>query len=119
LAKIFIIDDDVAIQYLYSEGLKIKGHEILDVASDGVSALEKLKNMKEQPEIIILDHKMPLKNGVETLIEIRKNKLCPNAKILFITADGTIKETVKKFKVEKFIQKPFSILSLLSIIDSI
>ncbi|UJG41828.1 MAG: response regulator [Candidatus Heimdallarchaeum aukensis] len=119
MAKIFIVDDDMAIQYLYSEGLRIKGHEILGVVSDGVSALEKLKNMKEQPDIIILDHKMPLKNGVETLKEIRKNNLCPNAKILFITADGTIRETVEKFKVEKFIQKPFSILSLLSVIDSI
>ena len=54
-------------------------------AADGAQAIEMFR--KHDPDLAVLDMRMPVKNGIETTRELRKNN--PEARILILTAfDG-------------------------------
>jgi DNA-binding response OmpR family regulator len=112
MATIYIIDDEETIQFLYKEGLTMEGHKIIGTARNGSKAIEEINSFKSYPDIIILDHRMPIKNGLDTLKELKEYKFMNKTKVLFITADPTVKEEAGKLGVTTFIQKPFSILKL-------
>ena len=69
-------------------------------------------NFKEKPDVILMDHRMPLKNGLEASKEILQ--INPDIKIIFITADQTIREEALSIGVADFIDKPFSIQDLIT-----
>ncbi len=112
MATIFIIDDEETIQFLYKEGLTLEGHIIIGTAHNGSKAIEEINNLKKYPDVIILDYRMPIKNGLDTLKDMKEHKIIAKTKILFITADPTVKEAAGKLGVTTFIQKPFSIIKL-------
>jgi CheY-like chemotaxis protein len=66
--KILLVDDDEVILAVYGETLSENGFDVV-TASDGLSALERLKERK--PELVILDMMMPKLTGVEVLRFIR------------------------------------------------
>jgi DNA-binding response OmpR family regulator len=60
---------------------------------------------------------MPIKNGLDTMIEILKiNK---NEKIIFASADTSVKEKAKSIGASAFLDKPFKMQQLLIIIQQI
>src|SRR3989304_3611017 len=67
--NILIVDDNISLSRTMSFILRRKGYAVA-TARDGPEAIEKAK---EAPfDIIFLDIKMPLMNGVETYREIKK-----------------------------------------------
>jgi len=59
--------------------------EVVAEAADGAQALELF--LKHNPDLALLDMRMPVKNGIETTKEIRSRS--PNARVLILTAfDG-------------------------------
>src|SRR4030042_849180 len=69
MKKILIVDDEESIRFLYKEELEEEGFTV-EAAKDGLEALEKLFFF--QPDLVSLDIKMPLMNGIETLKRIRE-----------------------------------------------
>ncbi len=112
MAKIFIVDDEPMIHELYGEILEFSGHEIVANAYNGDEAVEIFKGMGDHPEIIIMDHRMPNKNGVETTKELLK--INPNAKILFASADSAIRNDALNSGACSFLSKPFAVSDLLA-----
>lgn len=82
MIRIMVVDD----QSLMREGLKIilnssKDMEVVDTCKDGKEAIEKC-NYK-RPDVVLMDIRMPVLNGVEAVKEIKKvNK---NVKIIMLT----------------------------------
>ena len=111
IAKILIVDDDIDIVDLFEQFLKLKGHEIIAKAFNGSEALELYKSSQNVPDIILMDHRMPLKDGLETTKEILA--INPNCKIIFISADYTIRDKALEIGALDFLEKPidFSTLS--------
>ena len=68
--SIAIVDDEPDLQKLYKLAIASKGYRIAYVASDGTDALDKQQSTPYKPDIIVMDHRMPTKNGVETTKEI-------------------------------------------------
>jgi DNA-binding NarL/FixJ family response regulator len=59
--------------------------EVVAEAADGVQAVDFFE--KFQPDLVLMDSRMPMKNGVEAVREIRKKN--PAARVLMLTAyDG-------------------------------
>jgi DNA-binding NarL/FixJ family response regulator len=59
--------------------------EVVAEAADGAQAVEYYE--KFQPDLVLMDSRMPMKNGIEALKEIRKQN--PAARVLMLTAyDG-------------------------------
>lgn len=90
ITKIFIIDDDIDVVLLFKQFLVIDGHEVISKAYNGEEAVEIFKKMSIKPDIILMDHRMLVKNGLETTEEILS--INPDIKIIFVSADYTIKK---------------------------
>jgi len=70
-----------------------------------------------KPDIILMDHRMPIKNGIEATKEIFQNSSDIKQKIIFISADRSIKETALSIGVISFKNKPFSLERLFNNIE--
>ncbi|HDP97063.1 MAG TPA: response regulator [Euryarchaeota archaeon] len=102
---------------LYRDLLEAKGHTVIGVASDGDEAVRKYKDFGKKTVIVIMDQRMPVKDGVTATEEILR--LNPEAKILFGSADLQIKGDAMKAGAKDFLLKPFRIEELLAAIEEI
>ena len=107
MTSVFIVEDDESLRNLYVKALKLKGYDIIGAATDGNEAVIKYKNFSNKPDIIIMDHRMPIKNGLEATKEILE--LDGSTKIIFASADKTIKDEAFSLGVCSFKEKPFTL----------
>jgi two-component system chemotaxis response regulator CheY len=117
LVSIFVVDDEPQIQVLYKKSLSILGFEVIGIASDGEEAVNMFKSFSAEPDIILMDHRMPKKSGIEAMREILQ--VSNHSKIIFASADDMIKEEALAAGAVGFKMKPFTIDSLKSDIDKI
>ncbi len=90
---------------LQREGLTVVGS-----ALDGVEAVLGFKALKVPPDMVLMDHRMPRKNGLETMNELLAIE--PDLKILFISADTSITSLALQAGAAGFLAKPFSVSQL-------
>ena len=114
MAKIFLVDDDKDIIKLFEQFLKFKGHEIVAKAFNGEEALEIYKRFQDTLDLILMDHRMPSKNGLEATKEILA--INPNCKIIFIRADYSVRDEVLEIGAFEFIEKPLDFNTLFKLI---
>ena len=115
MASILLVEDEFSLVRLYELVLTTFGHKIMAVANNGEEAVQKYKNLLHKPDIIIMDHRMPIKNGIdatEEILEINKD-----AKIIFASADKEAREKAEMMGVLSFKTKPFSNEKLLRNIE--
>ena len=117
MARIFVVDDEVYLQDLYADLLGIVGHQIVDTAFNGEEAVLKFEVMDRKPDLIIMDHRMPIKNGVEATKEILAME--PKSKVLFISADVSQENRVVEIGAVGFLEKPFPMDKLFRMIDKV
>ncbi len=110
MAKILVVDDEAAIRKTMKEILEYEKHNV-DTAKDGFDALDKIK--KTQYDLILLDIKMPKKDGIEVLEDIMK--LAPEVPVIMITGHGTVETAVEALKkgAYDFLEKPLDLNRLL------
>jgi len=83
--KIILVDDEI----LFRKGIAFlldreENIEILFEASDGIELLEFLRGNNAKPDIIVMDLKMPLLNGIEATKIIHRD--FPSIKIIALTS---------------------------------
>ncbi|MFX1338445.1 MAG: response regulator [Promethearchaeota archaeon] len=110
MVKVFIVEDEPHIQFLYKQIISILGFEVVGTASDGEEAINVYKSFSTEPDLILMDHRMPKKNGIEATKEILK--ISNHTKIIFVSADSSIMEEVLSLGVVSFKEKPFTIEKL-------
>jgi len=116
MATIFIIDDEAILHKLYKDVFAIKGHQVVADAYDGEEAIRKFMAMEPKPEVIILDHRMPNKDGLEAMREILSVQ--PNARIVFISADANVRDQAMKSGAASFGLKPVTIRHMLDLVET-
>ena len=114
IATVFLVDDEKFIVELYRDILEANGHTVVDVASDGEEAVRKYREMEEKPVVIIMDQRMPVKDGVSATQEILR--MNPDATIFFGSADLHIEKEALAAGARGFLLKPFRIEELLAAI---
>jgi response regulator NasT len=92
MVKIFIVEDDSSLRMLYEKVLALNGYIILDSARDGQEVVQMYEAFEEKPDIIIMDHRMPVKNGIKATKLIFKNSSTIKPKVIFASADNSIRE---------------------------
>lgn len=91
--KILLVDDEINFAKLIGERIKSWGYEVME-SSSGNEALGFLKNKK--PDIMILDYRMPEKDGLATLREVRRiNKTIPVVMFTAYPDERSIAESEK------------------------
>lgn len=114
--KLLVVDDQIGVRRLLYEAFKDEGY-IVRMAGGGIEALEKIKD--EQPDLILMDMKMPGMNGLEVYDEI--SKLYDNLIVILMTAYGELEfiNEAKKLGVRECITKPFDINELRILVKDI
>jgi CheY-like chemotaxis protein len=112
-----IVDDERSLVEIYQKLLEMRGIPVCFVAYDGEEALRRLGEHNPGPGIILMDYRMPIMNGIDATRRILK--LEPDMKIIFISADGSVREAALEAGAVLFIQKPASIKEILSAVESV
>ena len=115
MGQIFVVDDEVFIQELYQSMLPVGGHVVIDTASNGQEAVDKFTAFRCKPDLTLMDHRMPIMNGLEATGEILERE--PGARVLVISADATVQPQCLACGAAGFLEKPFSMDLLFSSID--
>ena len=90
--------------------------EVMDKSVDGEEAILKYLNFIKKPDLILLDYRMPNKNGLEIMDAILK--INSSALIIFISADLEIEKKALKKGAKRFLKKPIAGDTLISEIKS-
>ena len=112
--KILIVDDEENIRYLYEQELLDEGYETV-LAKDGKECLEMV--LKETPDLIILDIRMPRMDGLEAIgkiIELNKN-----IPIIINSAYSTYKDDFMSWAADAYIIKSYDLDTLKNTIREI
>ncbi|GAI54383.1 unnamed protein product, partial [marine sediment metagenome] len=92
--KILLVDDESHVLELLSVAMEDEGYRIL-TANNGRKALDQLK--KEEPQVVLLDIRMPDLDGVEVLRQIKEiNKA---TSVIMMTAYGGMDTVVKAMQL--------------------
>jgi len=104
LAKILVIDDEVGIRQMLKTVLEKAGYDV-DLAENGVIALEKVKN--ELFDIILCDIKMPEMDGFAFLEQVKKLDI--SLTIIMMTSFGSVETAIEAIRkgAYDYISKPF------------
>lgn len=117
MISVFIVEDDVFILRLYELFLRSSGFSVIGKAKNGDEAVNSYKLMSTKPDLIIMDNRMPIKNGIEALKEILE--IDRQAKIMIVSADPSIEKIAKSVGAVAFMEKPFSMELLLENINAV
>lgn len=101
--RIVIADDEALICMDLREMLEEAGHEVVGIGSDGVEALNLVKEKK--PDLAILDVKMPRLDGIQAARMIAHDNLAPVVLLTAFGDEGMI-EKAKKSMVFGYVMKP-------------
>ena len=115
--KIFIVEDEFDLMEFYVDALTTSGFEIVGYAANGAEAVEKFRKLEKRPDVIIMDHRMPVKSGIEATREILD--IDPAAKIIFASADRSVEPEARSLGVASFKTKPFPLEKLIDNINKL
>jgi two-component system nitrogen regulation response regulator NtrX len=103
-AKILVVDDEENIRKSLKMILEYEGYSFLE-AADGEEALDRLEE-SVGVDLVLLDVKLPGKDGLEVLEELKKKPYSPE--VIMVSGHGTIKTAVDATKLGAFdfLEKP-------------
>jgi len=119
MIKILIVDDEVQICESLKIFLERNGYTI-SVAADGAEALNKISS--ETFNLVVMDIIMPEKDGVELLVEIRKDY--KNLPVIAMTGGGRIGkqnylQMAKALGASAVLTKPYDLDDFLMVINEL
>jgi len=108
MAKILIAEDERDIRELIEFALHYNGHDVL-TAVDGISAWD--LTVAEQPDLVLLDVRMPRMDGYEVCRRIKRNEKLRHIPVAFLSAKGQEAEVQAGLDAgaEEYLLKPFSL----------
>jgi len=106
MLNIMVVDDSSIIRKTFSIELEKMGHNVVAKAKDGKEAITLYK--EHIPDLVTMDITMPIKNGIESLKEIKK--LFKDAKVIMVTSHGEEKLVMEAIMAgaKGYILKPIS-----------
>ena len=109
--RILVVEDTLENMDLICLVLEKAGHRVYK-AYDGIQGVE--ITIQEQPDLILLDLALPVKDGFTVAEEIKSNIITRNIPIIAISVHSfpEFKNRALKSGCDAFIQKPFSLKAL-------
>jgi two-component system alkaline phosphatase synthesis response regulator PhoP len=116
--QILVVDDEPDTVLLARRLLEMEGFNVI-TAYDGEEALHKVYS--EHPRIVLLDLKIPKKDGFTVCEEIRSKPKYQDVIIIMFTAKIFNSDRERGFKVgaDYYVTKPFSAKELITLIQSV
>ena len=112
--RILVAEDEALIRLDLAEMLGEAGYDVVGQASNGEQAVEMAREL--EPDLVIMDVKMPVMDGITAAEEIGAAKICP---VVMLTAfsQTELVERARDAGVMAYIVKPFTAADLSPAID--
>lgn len=112
--RIIIADDESLIRLDLREMLTHLGYEVIGEAGDGRSAMELARKL--QPDLLIMDIKMPDFDGISAAEELTRERIAP---VVLVTAysDQSLVDRAREAGVVGYVVKPFREAELMPVIE--
>lgn len=104
MARILIVDDEIAIVDVLKTFLEDNGHKVF-TAYDGEEAVEVAK--QERPHIILLDIYLPKMDGIEVLKEVRRFDEATGVIMITAFREEEVAKQALELGAFDYITKPF------------
>ena len=111
--RILVVDDDTSIRSFVEMALDSVGYAV-STAGNGAEALTVTNEV--QPELILLDMRMPIMDGW-TFAEKYREQAGPHAPIVVITAATDAGQRAAEIDADGFLGKPFDLDDLLKLVS--
>lgn len=112
--RVLIAEDETLIRMDLAEMLREVGYDVVGEAGDGQEAVELAEQL--QPELVIMDVKMPRRDGIDAASEIASKRIAP---IVVLTAfsQRDLVERAREAGAMAYLVKPFSVTDLIPAIE--
>jgi CheY-like chemotaxis protein len=108
--KIVVVDDEPDVLKVEVFRLKKLGYEVY-TAVNGKDGLDLIREKK--PDLILLDLRLPVMEGTEVCIQVKKDEGTKDIPVILITASSDcVVEKVKLCQADDYILKPFDTAEL-------
>lgn len=118
MVKILLIEDDAAVRHATRVVLELAGHAIVE-AANGMRIESTIA--EESPDLVLTDMLMPDRDGVETVLAIRRR--FPTLRIIAMSGGGTRGDldlgVARKLGVSATLNKPFEPEDLMATIRQV
>lgn len=113
--RILVVDDEPRYVRGIQANLEVKGYEVL-IAYDGQSAVD--LTAREQPDLILMDVRMPRLDGYEACRRLREFSTAP---VIMLTAMAETADKVKGLQLgaDDYITKPFGAEELIARVQAV
>ena len=112
--RVLIAEDEALIRLDLAEMLREEGYEVVGEAGDGQEAVDLAEAL--QPDLVIMDVKMPRRDGIDAAAEIAAKRIAP---IVVLTAfsQRELVERARDAGAMAYLVKPFSMTDLIPAIE--
>lgn len=112
--RVLIAEDEALIRLDLAEMLREEGYHVVGEAGDGQEAVELAEKLT--PDLVIMDVKMPRRDGIDAAREIAEKRIAP---IVVLTAfsQRDLVERARDAGAMAYLVKPFSISDLIPAIE--
>jgi len=114
--NILLVEDDQALRNMLEIRLRAEGY-VVDIAKDGLEGLQKATNLPF--DLIILDVRMPYRNGFEVCRDVRQEGMATPILILTVKDQVFDKVVGLNLGADDYMTKPFEAAELLARIQAI
>ena len=103
--RVLLADDQTELLLLMKEMVEAAGFDVC-TANDGVEALTAV--FENNPDIIVLDHNMPRKDGLEVAQDLKNNPIFAHIPIIIVTGAGDKRTKLKGLSmgIDDYLIKP-------------
>ena len=114
---ILVVDDNAHMRSMLQVVLESEAY-VVDTASDGLSALDKLMHQQEMPGVILLDLHMPHMNGLQLIAALRQQEAACLDSIVVFSGDMDALQEASRLGIRCCLPKPFDLEALLELIST-
>ncbi|OPY27539.1 MAG: acetoacetate metabolism regulatory protein AtoC [Methanocella sp. PtaU1.Bin125] len=114
--SVAIVDDEQDLVDVYTRLFRLKKITVCFVAGNGQEAVDAYRQSRVKPDIVIMDNRMPLMNGLDAMKAIMA--IDRKARFIFMSADASVREQVTAMGA-LFLKKPASLQELMRAIESL
>lgn len=117
MINVLLVDDDKNLQDMYRSLFPIQNIQIYAQAYDGMHAIDIYSGLEAKPDIVLMDQRMPRMDGITATKYLLE--MDPDAKVIFLSADESLRSVALKSGATNFLSKPVSMQNLIESINNV
>jgi CheY-like chemotaxis protein len=115
--RVLVVEDDASMCSLVAQALEFEGYAV-DVAPNGRTALDLVRRVGPQPDVILLDMGLPVMDGAAFAQAYRDQVEGPASIVVFTSASAMqAAADAERIGASGFVVKPFELDTLLDVLD--